>query len=462
MRVCASCGLVAPLVTPACAGCGSELGSGSLEAEGGTPTARWAQVRCDIECRVCGRRAPQNHVDADGVIGCALCSTEQAFDATAWRALFDEAHAIVDLSAPAPEPVEAAAEHAGEAPRGRRRRDRFAEENPYRDVRVRSADRAWEQARSGTKNPLRARIGPGHPLCGRCRGPLSIASPEPRVLVTACSSCDEQATYASPAPLAALCPELVGLIAPEHRTDHPSVAGRPSRDGGAVPIQCPSCGAGLTLEGRPHLVTCAYCKTTARIPAKLLREAAGEPRIEPFWALLRGPSKARVAIERRLEAEREQAKRAEANARWGAAVQERVSAHQERERAVGAVALRAVKWRAALFSVAAVAAMGIYVATFFHVGEQNAPVWFSGPFFIVSSLMFFGTIFGQVIFGVPLSKTQKQWEPCSEREQRVTLVIAGVVLAGVVVMAAALWGTAPVKGAGHEAPRGRGAAPARR
>lgn len=309
MRVCAACGLIAVEQSPTCAGCRASLGAAGAtrEAEGAVHGAVWMRAECGFVCRVCGRRAPLAHLDGDDVLFCALCATEQAFQPASWRGMLEAAHDIGDLCWPKPEGRSAHAEI------------RIEGANPYHDVGIRHALSTWEQDSSETDNPLFATLGPGHPLCRACREPLS-ASWEGDTAQIVCLRCGEEVFYTVPAAAKRAHKSVVAVVADDHRKG--AVAARIQHGGAtaAVAVACPTCGASLAPDAASPWMTCAYCKTLSRVPARAFHALTGAAeRAEPFWLLLWGPSVERQRLVDAIERERAGAGRRAIARRPGAA-----------------------------------------------------------------------------------------------------------------------------------------------
>jgi hypothetical protein len=62
-------------------------------------------------------------------------------------------------------------------------------------------------------------------------------------------------------------------------------------------LNCPSCGAPLTLEGTTSIQTCNYCKTSCVVPHRSLSRALNA-QVEPaiWWVLMRGISPKRAEL----------------------------------------------------------------------------------------------------------------------------------------------------------------------
>jgi len=443
MRVCASCGLVAPEAAKACEGCEAPLDAAGAarEAEGASSGAAWVSVRCSFDCRVCGRRSPLDHLDADGVIFCMLCGTEQAFAPRAWRALLELAHDLGDLGWPKPE---------GRNPHAEISIERA---NPYHDVGVRSATRVWAEERSETANPLHAKLGPGHPLCRTCHEPLA-AAPEGATARVSCARCHEEVVYTVPEAARKAHASLVAVLADEHRRDHAAARIEQGSATAAVAVACPSCGASLVPDAKSPLLTCAYCKTVSRVPARAFHGLTGaEPRVEPFWLLLAGPSAARRAITGKLE---EKARRRKAHDEDGARRDE-----QQRRRGAHGMSdgerVTRNKWLTALWFVVCLGAGAALILTVEAYDRRfGLPGFLEAAGIPALCVVFWGVLYGpSLFFGMPW-KRKETWQPTDAASPRWGLVAMAVFF---VVSAAAIAALAPGL-ASEPAPRPR--APIRR
>lgn len=387
MRICARCGLNAPEGSPTCGGCGGDL----LTAVREVPEAQgicYAQLRSTFTCRVCGFDAPLDFPDADGAVLCGNCRVEQAFDPEVFRELFEEAHSTVDLA---------------------------GEEQPHRRPKKAQAMATWKQQGSSTRNNVRVRIGAGRPLCD-CGGVLEARRTEPRGITCSCGSCGASIPYDLPPELRRRSRALLGVIAPALRADRPRAVVSE-----ASALLCPSCGAGLPVQEGALLATCSFCKTTALLPA---RSATGQRPPEAWWALFEGPSPER---QRREEEERS---RQEERQKQATADRQEREAQQEKLKLVAASKRNAVVFYA--MAMPALVAFSVPMLRTRH--GEGLPVWYSGPFFVVGSLLFFGVALGGSAFGVPYGKGST-WDPPPLSQQRVALAItAAVLVASVVVL----------------------------
>lgn len=289
MDLCGSCGRVAPQTLAACELCGASFGR--VPARGTPEDLRWAALRSEFQCRSCGHHSPIDHLDTDGSASCRRCGLEQAFAVESWRLAIEHAHAVADLAGPDPE---------GSRPHPQLS---IAAENPYWTIGVGETEAAAKVV--GGPNQLRVRVGPGQPLCPRCKSPYSVFAEGPGVLALECGACPRR-RYAIPPEARSLHPALVGAVAEAHDCEAGAGLG-PAATGGAaqaVAIRCPGCGAPLQGARPGSIVTCNFCHSTAQVPASAGRSQQLAPAVEAatWWLLLRGPSQQRRALEHAPEA----------------------------------------------------------------------------------------------------------------------------------------------------------------
>jgi hypothetical protein len=235
-----------------------------------------------------------------------------------------------------------------------------------------------------------------------------------------CDGCDSEILYRTPERTLSLASTLLGIVADEHRADHPDAKLGEATDTAAVAVTCPSCGAALPIDAHSTFSTCAYCKTTSRIPSKVRRGSAAA-KVEPIWGLFSGASNARTKMERRLEEDRSRAERAKKKEH------EARDQHSQND-AVERASIGVAKRNSVIFALAALGSIGALALTRAKLGENRGPRWFGASFYVVVSVLVLGTAVGLAVFGVPTGKGEKQWNPSPEKEQRITLAVAFAVL----------------------------------
>lgn len=285
MNVCAACGIVAPKPELPCAACG---GQGVVDAPSPTGRQYFVGVRCQFQCRGCGRLAPLDEIDLDGLVRCALCGLTQAYDATVWAEAIGHAHALGDLA-------------GGE---GLFPHTRWAiPRNPFHDLgrsRATVVTTLTGVAQRGgleVQRSLRMVAGPGHPLCSRCHAPVLVESRGEGRAQTRCTGCGNTLGYAVPAGVLRVDRGLVAVLAEGHRDELHEARTLDAGAGAAVGLGCPGCGAPLKVEGHARTVTCAFCHLVSRIPGEF-GVGAREAPPTPFWLVFSGPSAQRGELER--------------------------------------------------------------------------------------------------------------------------------------------------------------------
>lgn len=310
MPVCLGCGIVAPRKGTTCPVCELDLPPGPARAAVPPEPGRrfWVAVRCQFQCRVCGHESPLNHLDMDGSVMCLRCGTSQVFEVDSWKEGLAHSHAVGDLAGPDPEG------------RFANRNVSIAEVNPFRHIGNRKVSASSQQSEiviaggAIRSRSLQVDASPGHPLCGKCRAPLTVTGVDEGALSVRCRSCGDHAEYEIPAPALSMCRGLRGVLADEHRRGSREARFERS-DAGVEVLRCPNCGAGLSVSGASSIVDCGHCHVSLRIaPESLHRLGNLEARPLVWWLLFEGPSNQRRALERKLR----QAQAREARARKSA------------------------------------------------------------------------------------------------------------------------------------------------
>jgi hypothetical protein len=134
-------------------------------------------------------------------------------------------------------------------------------------------------------------LSPGHPLCPKCRAPLTASGAGQGLATVRCAACRTEETYRVPEQALGWCEELVGVIAPDHVHGRSAVRIEAQAGNAAVAIKCPSCGSPLTLAPDEHVTTCPYCKTSSFVPTGVLAQTFRKPTPpRPWWLAMRSPS----------------------------------------------------------------------------------------------------------------------------------------------------------------------------
>lgn len=258
LRVCPECGVIAPTERTVCPLCNTGLGPGCPTVPLPLAGRAWARVECVVACPHCQHESPVSPQALGAPIGCVYCGQYQEIDLGWWDEALQLAHAAVDLSAP-----DVTGQNAELAPY-----------NPFAWVGVREAALDLPGQVVASQSPVHLRVGPGSPLCPRCRAPVQITSQSIGRVVSRCTRCDDREAFSIPDVVRQRMPTLKALLA------WPQDA------------------------------------------------AAAQGRIEPWWALFEGPSYMRPMVEQaRADAERAEQERIAYEA-W----QREEAERQERER----------------------------------------------------------------------------------------------------------------------------------
>jgi hypothetical protein len=292
MPICASCGIVAPRLCPACPRCGAAFASRPATAPRQDANGYWVAVRCSFQCRSCGFAAPLDQLDVDGSVECAYCGLRQRFEPSTWREALDFAHAVGDLAGPGPE-------------------GRYPDPglwigpvNPFRDTGETIAFSEFRQSgveiSEGMTIPksLQIAAAPGFPVCGRCRAPVAVQVLPGGRATTTCGTCSDTGTFVMPERARSFGEALVAVVAHEHRTNRVDATQMAPSETGVSALVCPNCGAPLALRGGDRTVQCQFCSAFCRIPGRFLIRA-GQDKIEPeiWWMLFNGLSRKRRELE---------------------------------------------------------------------------------------------------------------------------------------------------------------------
>lgn len=105
MRVCPSCGVIAPLSRTDCTACGRQFGASPPVVSPRPDGWYWACVlECDFACRGCGKRSPLDSLDSlaneQGDVECRNCGMTQAFDRDQWEDVLAFAQDVADCAGP--------------------------------------------------------------------------------------------------------------------------------------------------------------------------------------------------------------------------------------------------------------------------------------------------------------------------------------------------------------------------
>lgn len=280
MTICRTCGVIAPAEGTTCEVCQKPLSEVRVQVQPQAADLYWVAVKCGFTCNQCKFLAPLDGLDVDGAVDCAHCGLRQRFEVSAWKDSLAFAHAVGDLAGPDPE---------GRTPHPA---VWIGDENDYASVGVK---RTFVQI-DGENRTVEIHATPGHPVCKRCRVPLSVTGTGPGAVTTRCPTCNDEARYNLTDAGRNIYPTLVAAIADEHRTDRPR-AQPMSTQAGIAAIKCPGCGAPLQLQGSDKVQTCSYCKTSCFVAGKNMAQFLHKtPEPEVWWVLFRGPSEKRATL----------------------------------------------------------------------------------------------------------------------------------------------------------------------
>ncbi|HMJ15889.1 MAG TPA: hypothetical protein VK524_30945 [Polyangiaceae bacterium] len=278
VSVCRRCGVVAPAQGNACDICHQPLSAVRTPAPAMPADQYWVAVRAGFTCNSCRFLAPLDSLDADGAVECAHCGLRQRFDSASWQPALDHAHAVGDLAGPSPE---------GRNPHPT---TWLGSDNPHARV---GDTRTFGELSDGA---LSFHAAPGHPVCQKCSSLLHVGVTGPGSCQSACQSCGDRATFRLSDAARALHEGLIAVVSDDARSDRPK-AQLSAPGGGVMTMNCGSCGAPLTLEGKGSLQTCKYCNTSCIVPHRSVSRALHEA-IEPaiWWLLLGGVSPKRSEL----------------------------------------------------------------------------------------------------------------------------------------------------------------------
>ncbi len=197
VRVCAECGAIAPVERARCGICNTAFGPLSPSVPCPLPGRAWARVEFTLPCPHCGTVIPLRPESIGAPVACGHCGQGTQVDLAWWDEAFHMAHAVVDLSQPDFQGLN--------APLG--------DFNPFSSVGLRDSyiDLPCEAVPS--QSPLRLRASPGAPLCQRCRNAVSVRFVAPGRLTAQCARCNDREAFAVPDVVTQRFPAVRALIA---------------------------------------------------------------------------------------------------------------------------------------------------------------------------------------------------------------------------------------------------------
>jgi hypothetical protein len=290
VRVCASCGTIAPLEKATCAVCEASLAMPAL-VEPRPDGVMFATVfESDFQCRSCGLRSALDSLYVEPEVDCHRCGTTQVFDVSQWKDSLNHAHAVADLSGPP-------AEGQGSLLHGQPLKG----DNPFKALGVGFTSAELSQSgmtisAAGTVyRTLRVKVATGHPVCPSGHGAVVVELGETGSAKVTCPTCNDPATYVIPASARELASTCVGVVDDEHRKDRSVVKMQASAaGGGAVALTCPRCNASLPATQTSNVVTCQFCNTVSYLPKRAFLKLNPQQKSRAFWIMFRGPSLKRL------------------------------------------------------------------------------------------------------------------------------------------------------------------------
>jgi hypothetical protein len=84
--------------------------------------------------------------------------------------------------------------------------------NPFAQVGVRESYAEFPNATLPSQTPLRLKLGPGAPLCPRCRNPVAVRFSAPGRLTAQCGRCNDREAFSTPDVLMQRVPALRALL----------------------------------------------------------------------------------------------------------------------------------------------------------------------------------------------------------------------------------------------------------
>jgi hypothetical protein len=273
----------------------------------------WVQLRLKLGCTGCSQKSPLERLDTEGRFYCASCARPSLFDPDIWReTILPFASALHDCywarfgqfppwpaAFPDEDYFEYAgkpwSEHASALPKSLREIfPAIGVDRPRMNI-VRTG---MMMNASGTRSrTLDVLIAPGHPLCDKCKAPLSVQGAGRGRATARCTACGTEETYAASEAALATNAELCAVISPEHAEAKLEARVEAQQGTAAVAIKCPTCGSALPITADQRFATCRHCGTQALVPTGVLAQAFGAaPAARPWWVAMRSPSVLRTLL----------------------------------------------------------------------------------------------------------------------------------------------------------------------
>jgi len=196
LRVCPTCGAVAPVDTPHCTICRGALGVRVKSVALPLVGRAWSRMEVSLPCQRCGATVLVRPESLDGPQHCAHCGHGNEVDLGWWHEALQYAHAAADLSAP-----------------NDPQRDALGPWNPFHGLgdTVPAVDLPSDRLPSST--PLRIRVGTGSPLCPRCASPVLVRALRGGRSTAECTGCGEREAFALAESLTSHLPSLRAIVA---------------------------------------------------------------------------------------------------------------------------------------------------------------------------------------------------------------------------------------------------------
>lgn len=197
LRVCPECGSVAPAERTRCAVCQTALGPLCPSVPLPMPGRAWTRAEVTLPCPHCATVIPLRPESIGAPVACTHCGRTTQVDLGWWDEALHTAHAAADLSFPDFQGMN--------APLGA-----F---NPFAQVGSRESYVDFPGAALPSQTPLRLRLGPGAPLCPRCRNPVAVRFSAPGRLTAQCGRCNDREAFSAPDVVMQRFPALRALVA---------------------------------------------------------------------------------------------------------------------------------------------------------------------------------------------------------------------------------------------------------
>lgn len=208
LRVCPECGAIAPTERSRCPVCDTALGPLCPAVPCPLPARAWARGEFTLPCAACATVIPLRPDSVGAPVACNHCGHVTEVDTGWWDEALHMAHAAVDLSLPDFQGMN--------APLGAY--------NPFAQVGSREAFAELPGTAIPSQSPLRLRVGPGAPLCPRCRNPVTVRFNAPGRLTAQCARCGDREAFSVPDVMMQRFPAMRALIA--YAPENAAAAGR--------------------------------------------------------------------------------------------------------------------------------------------------------------------------------------------------------------------------------------------